>query len=285
MTKILRIESPINYSYASFKVTQSRIDKGLLALPKSLAIKWFPKQDSVIHIYFNDSNILQTINYVSYLSSSTEARIGGVAKWFKDKKIKAGEEIVIQLIDKTNFIYRLIPEKNFISRTKEIQNKFDNSKDEREAISNLNKISKLTDLKQDTIALYEFSRLSKELKAQPRKNKIKKEIRIKKGVPANLRLLIGEIYNGHCQVCDFWFLKKDKTPYYEIHHINNLQGNNLQNLLLVCGNCHNQFTYSSIKQEFKNNWLSKVYFNEIDFTINQAIFNKKLDTPIKNIFT
>jgi hypothetical protein len=56
-----------------------------------------------------------------------------MADWFKETKIKSGDEIVIQVIDKENFIYRLIPEKKFISKTQELQHGFDNSESEQEA--------------------------------------------------------------------------------------------------------------------------------------------------------
>jgi hypothetical protein len=32
-----KVTSPINYNYATIKITQSRLDKGLIAIPMSLA--------------------------------------------------------------------------------------------------------------------------------------------------------------------------------------------------------------------------------------------------------
>ena len=97
-------------------------------------------------------------------------------------------------------------------------------------------------------------------------------------------MLLGKIYLGHCQVCDFWFLKRDKNPYYEIHHLNPKIGNHIKNLILVCGNCHNQFEYADIKEEFKDGWLSKLYFNNRIFDINQIISKHKIEEGTKEIF-
>src|SRR3990172_9522661 len=128
-SKVIRNKSQINYSYATIKITQSRIDKGLMSVPVAL-VKWFPKHNDTIQLCLNDSPVSQTKHYSSYDSSTRECRIGGMRQWFQQNNIKSGDEIVIQLIDKEHFIYRLIPERNFILKTKELQDSFDNSETE-----------------------------------------------------------------------------------------------------------------------------------------------------------
>lgn len=59
--QIIRNKSEINYSYITIKATQSRIDKGLIAIPVSLT-KWFPDYAETIQVYLDDSTILQTKN-------------------------------------------------------------------------------------------------------------------------------------------------------------------------------------------------------------------------------
>ena len=80
--EVVRSKSQINYSYATIRLTQSRIDKGLIAVPAALA-KWFPDHNADIEIYLNDSPISHSKRYSSYSSSTKECRIGGVRRWFE----------------------------------------------------------------------------------------------------------------------------------------------------------------------------------------------------------
>lgn len=282
-SQIIQNKSEINYSYITIKATQSRIDKGLIAIPVSLT-KWFPDHADTIQVYLDDSTILQTKKYSSYNSTTRECRIYGMKEWFEKNKIKNGDEIVIQIVDKDNFAYRLIPESNFITKTQQIQNKFDNSTNEQEALQNLIEIGNWTKAAEEIVKLREFHRLIKETNIEERKRIIRRELSTKDSAPPNIKILLGKIYAGHCQVCDFWFLKKDKNPYFETHHINPEKANYIQNLLLICGNCHNQFHYADVKQELKEGWISKVFFNDRVFEVNQIVFNQKFEEATKEIF-
>lgn len=273
------------YNYATIKITQSRIDKGLIAIPVALT-KWFPENSGTIRVYLNDSSILQIKNYSSYDSSTRECRIGGMREWFEEQNIKDGDEIVIQFIDPKHSIYRLITEQTFILKTRELQFGLDNSSTEEEALEKIKKISRWTHSKEENVLLNEYYRLSDTLSFKVRRYARRNFRRAAENVPASLRLLLGNIYDGHCQVCDFWFLKKNKKPYFEIHHIDPLRGHHPKNLLLVCGNCHNQFEYADINLEFDySGWLTRVSFNEKVYPVNQIILSSKVETPIKEIFT
>ena len=46
--------SEINYDYKTIRVTKSRINKGLLAIPRGFT-KYLPKSNQRIKIYFDDS--------------------------------------------------------------------------------------------------------------------------------------------------------------------------------------------------------------------------------------
>jgi predicted HNH restriction endonuclease len=282
-SQIIQNKSEINYSYITIKATQSRIDKGLIAIPVSLT-KWFPDHADTIQVYLDDSTILQTKKYSSYNSTTRECRIYGMKEWFEKNEIKNGDEIVIQIVDKDNFAYRLIPESNFIIKTQQIQNKFDNSTNEQEALQNLIEIGNWTKAAEEIVKLREFHRLIKETNIEERKRIIRRELSTKDNAPPNIKILLGKIYAGHCQVCDFWFLKKDKNPYFETHHINPEKANYIQNLLLICGNCHNQFHYADVKQELKEGWISRVFFNDRVFEVNQIVFKQKFEEATKEIF-
>lgn len=284
MPQVIQLKSKVNYSYATVKMTQSRIDKGLIAIPKSLA-KWFPDNNTTIQIYLDDSPVLHDKNYSSYSSSTHECRIGGLAEWFEENKLKNGDEIVVQLIDKENFIYRLIPEHNFISKTQELQRSFDKSDSEVNALDKITNLAKWTDLDEKMVVINEYYRLINSLPFEKRRYIKKYSNRARERVPYNLKVLLGDIYQGHCQVCDFWFLKKDNTAYYEIHHISPLFGNHPKNLILVCPNCHSQFEYADVHHQFNNeDWLISVTFNKDTYSINQIILKTRLEDSYKKLF-
>lgn len=280
MQKIIKSKSDINYNYATIKITKSRIDKGLIAIPVSLA-KWFPANNEDVQIHLGDSPISETKHYSSYNSSTRECRIGGMKQWFQHNDIKSGDELVIQLIDKKNFIYRLIPERNFIIKARELEGRFDNSETHEDASEKILDIARWTHLDKSIVIFNEYSRLINTMPFKERAYIRKKSDRAKESVSPNVRTLLENIYNGHCQVCDFWFLKRDGNPYFEIHHLNPMKDHHPKNLVVVCGNCHNQFEFSNVRQEFnEHNWLITVSFNIKIYPVKQAI----LTTPTEEFF-
>jgi len=284
MADVIVKPSKINYSYATIRITQSRIDKGLIAIPVALA-KWFPMKNDSIQVYLNDSPAAQTKRYSSYDSSTHECRIGGIKQWFQQNKIKKGDEIVIQLVDKELFIYRLIPERNFILKTKELQNSFDNSGTEQEASKEITTLAQWTYLDKGKVVLNEYQRLLNTPQYEGRRYIKKYSSRTKENTPTNIRILLEEIYRGHCQICDFWFLKRDKRPFFEIHHLNPLKGHHPQNLLVVCGNCHNQFEYADVKQTYNGDgWLFRLSFNKNIYSVKQNALITKREVFSKETF-
>ncbi|MDP2168594.1 MAG: HNH endonuclease signature motif containing protein [Thermodesulfovibrionales bacterium] len=280
---MIKVKSPINYNYATIKITQSRINKGLIAIPISL-IKWFPEHNARIQIYLDDSITPESKKYSSYESKTRECRIGGMAEWFRRNKIKDGDEIVVQLVDKKHFIYRLIPESKYILKTHELQESLDSSENDVSAKEEILKLSKWASIDRSQVVLNEYVRLVDTLPTEVRRYVNRRSNQAKESVPNNLRVLLGDIYQGHCQVCEFWFLKKDNEPYFEVHHINPLLSNNPKNLLVVCPNCHRQFEYAEVKNEFdQDNWLVKVKFNDRIYPVNQIILTTKHEEFIKRL--
>lgn len=210
---------------------------------------------------------------------------GGVKDWFKENGIKSGDEIVIQVIDKENFIYRLIPEQKFVKETRELQLSLDNSESEWEASEKLTTLAQWTSLDKKQVVYNEYKRLVNTITAQDREYVENRLSRARETTPASLRTLLETIYQGHCQVCDFWFLKRDTRPYFEIHHLNPLKGHHPKNLVVVCGNCHNQFEYANVGHEFNNDsWLIRVLFNEGIYQVNQIALNIKWEDSVKSLF-
>ena len=76
-------------------------------------------------------------------------------------------------------------------------------------------------------------------------------------------------------MCDFWFTQNNGESYFEMHHIFSDIGNHPKNLLLVCPNCHKQFTYALQKQYFsEDKWLTKVIFTNRQYNVKQIFIEK-----------
>jgi hypothetical protein len=276
--------SEITYDYATIRITQSRIDKGLLAIPVGLS-EWFPGQNQDVHVYLNASPESQAKRYSSYNSSTRECRIGGLKDWFEQNHITSGDEIVIQFLDKAQFIYRLIPEKRFISATKELQLSFDIAGTMEEASNTVRGLASWTLSDENAVSLNEFDRLAGKLLAEGRHYIERKPVRTRESLPANLRILLSRIYQGQCQVCDFWFLKKDGAPFFEVHHLDPAKGHHPKNVVVVCGNCHNQFEYADVQKHFDDGqWLVTVVFNQKAFSVRQALSPTKPLAFTKKVF-
>jgi len=264
-------KSEIDYDYKTLGVTKSQIEKGLLAIPRGFS-NYLPKANQKIKIYLDQSSNPQLKNFSSYFSSTNENRIGGLKEWYFDNEIREGDEIILQILDKERFVYRLFKEKDFIKNAKEIQNDFDNSKDEIVASEKIQQISNLIQVEKRKVIYSEFLRL-----ARYSNTEMRKRIRIsgrsnKEKAPPSIRIILGDIYKGSCQLCSFSFLKRDGAPYYEIHHLEPKLGHHPKNLVLVCANCHRQFEYANVQKYFsEDGWLMRVLFNQKEHLLKQAI--------------
>lgn len=164
--------SNTNYQYETIIITQSRIEKGLLAIPQSLS-NYFPTKNTNIKIYLNDSINLSIKRFSSSESTTRENRIGGLADWYKEINIKDGDEIVIQIIDQRNHIYRMLSEKRFIQKIEQIQSAIEISKNDFEIIDKLDEISKWTQTLKSEVYLNEYLRLLSERSVIERRRTLK----------------------------------------------------------------------------------------------------------------
>jgi len=266
-------ESPIGYDYVAISLTQSRINKGLLAIPVSL-IENFPREKTKVHVFFDDTDFPIERNFTPYESSSRECRIGGMREFYAKKNIKGGDEIVIQFLGENH--YRILSEKKFKSLVNKYQNEFDASENEHKAEEKIKALAIITNTDEKTVTTSEFLRLSKKT-IEPRRYRGQRTARGKEIVPYSLRQLLAEVYKGKCQLTDFTFLMKNGKPYFEIHHIRADSGHHLKNLLVVSPNVHAQFEYSIVDERFDGEgWLRRVRFNEQEFAVKQFIDNLKI---------
>ncbi|MFQ5965853.1 MAG: HNH endonuclease [Candidatus Scalinduaceae bacterium] len=258
-------ESKVPFNYKTIKITQSRINKGLLAIPVSL-VGCFPRSKTKIYIAFGESLKASPKNFTPYESSSRECRIGGMKNFYELFQIKDGDELVIQILDDKK--YRISTEKQFENSIKKSEKEFDKSRDENEAGRKLTQLSKITNVDSKEAIFSEFFRLSRNI-IDKRQHTKQREITKKETVPASIRKILAEVYMGKCQITGFGFLMKNGKSYFEIHHIKSDFGNHLKNLLVVSPNVHAQFTYANIEEHFdKEGWLRRVKFNKEEYNVN-----------------
>ncbi|MDO4880790.1 MAG: HNH endonuclease signature motif containing protein [Capnocytophaga sp.] len=266
--KIENSKLPLNY--ITIKVTKSRIDKGLLAIPVSL-IDLFPKNTKEIYLIDEIGNHWIK-NFTPYQSSSRECRIGGMKSFYEKYGIQENDELIIQILDDGK--YRIIPEKLFQEKFTHHWNEFEQSNSEIDLKNNLSLISKISNLSEKEVLQNIFVQLSNETIKE--RNIIERpSISVRESVNFSLRKILLEMYFGKCQLSGFTFIMKNGKPYFEIHHIDANKGNHLKNLLVVSPNIHAQFTYCNLEQTFDDEgWLRKVKFNnEQTFDVFQIIDN------------
>ena len=262
------VNSAIPLNYQTIKVTQSRIDKGLLAVPSSLS-NIFPKEKHKIWIVNDDGSISEK-NYTPYASSTHECRIGGFKEFYNKFSIKDCDELVIQKIDES--VFSILPEPVFFGKIQSAVASLENSQDNETIERSLQAIAKITNTNVDKIIENEFIKLSSNPVISAREIKNVSENVRRESVPCFLRNILRIVYNGKCQLTNFSFLMQNGNPYFEIHHIMPEKGNHLKNLLVVSPNIHKQFTYAKVELSFDDeNWLRTVKFNGDFFNVFQRI--------------
>ena len=261
-------KSKVPFNYRTIRVTQSRIDKGLLAIPVSL-IDYFPQKRGRIYVAFGDEEEDNEKNFTPYTSSSRECRIGGMRDFYEKFQIKDNEELVIQMIDECK--YRILKESQFQISIAQAEKCLDRANDERDADLMIRRLSSITNFDFNTVMYSEFSRLSQK-GIETRKYKKPTTISTKENVPAAIRKILAEIYKGKCQISNFGFLMKNGKPYFELHHIKADLGHHLKNLLVVSPNVHAQFTYARVEESFDGQgWLRRVKFDGRAYPVRHII--------------
>jgi len=206
-------------------------------------------------------------------------------RWFEKNNIKSGDEVVLQLIDKERFVYRLIPERLFLLRIQDMQHNLDNSETEEDASRIVSELGRWTASKRKETSFSEYYRLAN---ASPSADRGSRNLACRRGkerTTPHMRALLRHLYEGHCQLCDFWFLKKDHEPYFEVHHLEASAGHHPKNLVVVCGNCHNQFEYADVQQRFNSDgWLVNVCFNGRPFSVTNVLLATKIEAFYKEVF-
>lgn len=271
---ILTKATDIGINYQTIAVTQSRINKGLLAIPVAL-LEQFPTQKDKIHIYFDDEQQAEVKSFLPLNTSAREARIGGLTKWFAQNNLKANDEVVINVIDSTEGVYRISKESRFVQDIRQLEQQLQqhiSTIDDTEVINQtLQTYCQKVHLTEKQLLLNQYVRL-KDLPVEIRKYKNVATKHRKENVPFLMRKILEACYEGKCQVSGFTFMQKNGKPYFEIHHIDENRGNDWKNLLVVSPNIHAQFTYGHYSNCFdQEGWLRQVDLNGQLYSVKQLL--------------
>jgi len=276
--------SEIHHSYAAIRVTHSRLQKGLIALPRSL-LDLFPKKDATIQVYLGDADHPQPKKYTHFSGTTKESRINGMSRWFDKECVGDGDELVVQLVDRERLSYRVSKRQEFVDTVKRHQRGLERARTVAMARSHLDNLRRRINPRGMTVPLNEYHRLAAQSTSDNRGVVPRVAHGERESTPPHLRMLLGEIYSGRCQVCRFSFLKRDGTPYFEVHHLFPTKGHHPKNLVASCANCHRQFEYATTKLQMDEQaWLIAVTFNSIRHSVYQALIDTRLAPPLKRVY-
>ncbi|MBL7192025.1 HNH endonuclease [bacterium] len=257
--------------YIIVKTTAGRIKKGILSVPVSL-IDSFPKERGLISILLDNSPKVYHMHYSPYESSTRECRINGLERWFGKHNAQGEENIVITIIDKDKFIYRLCFEDDYLNRVNLLSQRFIKSSNETTAENNLTNLSKWTGKDKKLIVINQLQIIVEKPAEEWRSLIITAPSIRRERTPVCLKVLLGEVYDRKCQICQYTFQKRDNKYYYEIHHLDPIKGNNPKNLIVVCANCHCQFEYAEVTKYFNiEDWLIFVKMNNLMTPVKQVL--------------
>ncbi len=256
--------------------TDSRISKGLLAIPRRFSNK-FPATKGKIFVVFDDGTRVEPKIYVPYDPKIKECRVFGLSRWFSRRGIVAGDAITITLEDPVKGIYRIALDR-FVEqrRAAEARRQLYTAASSEIAGEQLRRLAESKKEKVQEIALQEIA-----LMAQRPLLKRTRVMVLQRGraeaVPPALRALLEAIHQGKCQICGFTFKKRDGKPYFEIHHLEPDKGHHPMNVLVICPNCHAQLENATVTEmERAMGWLVAVRINGRRLKVHQPFVRRRL---------
>jgi hypothetical protein len=259
--------SNIPFSYNTILATKSRIEKGLLAIPVSL-IDVFPRTSGQIFL-LSEGGRWDEKTFTALDSSSRECRIGGMREFYDRYGVRGGDELVLNVFG--NNRYQILPERRFEQKIAALELALDGAPTQREADAAISGLAHLTNTKSDSVVASEYVRLASASVA-PRRVNVRSDVRTREHISASLRRILTRLYHGRCQVSGFSFQKRNGEPYFEVHHIDPLQGNQVKNVLVVSPNVHAQFTHAEVENfTDESGWLRRVKFNGESHEVFQIV--------------
>lgn len=276
LTLRLSNETALKGSSFTISATASRIQKGLLAIPRRFTGE-FPQSKRRVFVVFDDGTRVEPKIYVPYDPKIKECRVFGLSRWFSRRGVVAGDAITITVEDAEKGIYRIALDR-FIRqrRAVEARKQLYLTNSDEIAVDQLRLLADAKGVRVREMAFQEIALLAKK-PVPPRKRMMVLETGRSEAVPAALRALLEAIHCGRCQICGFTFEKRDGRPYFEIHHIEPDQGHHPTNVLVVCPNCHAKLENAVITEMDRiMGWLVGVTINGRRFKIRQPFVRRRL---------
>lgn len=256
--------------------TDSRISKGLLAIPRKFGGE-FPATKGKILVVFDDGTRVEPKIYVPYDPKIKESRVFGLSRWFSRRGIVAGDAITITLVDPVKRIYRIALDR-FIQQRRAVEARRQLYTTDSQEVAG-EQLRRLAECKKEKVQEIAFQEIA--LIAQRPLLKRKRVMVLQKGraeaVPPALRALLEAIHQGKCQICDFTFKRRDGRPYFETHHLEPDKGHHPTNVLVICPNCHAQLENATVAEtERVMGWLVAVKINGKRFRVRQPFVRRRL---------
>lgn len=270
----------------ALRISGSRLAKGLLAIP-SKSKDLFPSERGQIQVVFDDGETVQPLSFVPYDPKVKEIRIFGLGRWFKKRRIQAGDRITIVVEDQERGLYRIALDRFVRERqARRTRQKLRSAPTDNAASEELGALSRLIKIRPRQVAAEELLRIVQETACQPRPKVVAAASARFEGVPPGIRVLLRELHQGKCQVCGFTFDKRNGEPYFEIHHLDPQLGHHPKNLLLLCGNCHAQFEHATVTDfEMLGDWLVAAQINGKRVFVRQPLAKGSIPHSVSTLAT
>ena len=225
------------------RTTPGNVSKGLIAIPKRLRHA-FPKERGTVSVLLDDADAPAQKPYSPYESSTRQCRIGGLHAWYRQHRLKGGEQLLITILDQAAGVYRLTLGQR--EQEREAREELDAARTDLEAHEQLRNLAGLQQKPERETAIAELARIVRLQREEERRHLSLRGTVRGESVRASIRAVLRTVHEGRCQLCGFTFLKRDGESYFEIHHIDASKGDQLWNLLVVCPNCHAQFEHADV---------------------------------------
>ncbi len=256
----------------TIRASSSRLEKGLLAIPQKYK-DWFPPAKVQIQVVFDDEDKRQALTFHPHDPKVKESRIFGLHRWYSKRAVNEGDLISITVEDRQRRLYRIALDRYVRQRHEQrARQNLQAARTDSEASQELNALSRLTGKRPRAVAQEELLRMAQQSVRRPRPSVHPGAVQRHEGVPSSLRVLLRELHDGKCQLCSFTFEKRNRDPYFEVHHLDPEVGHHPSNLLVVCPNCHAQFEHASVTDfRWAGGWLVGVTINGKRMNVRQPL--------------
>jgi 5-methylcytosine-specific restriction endonuclease McrA len=222
---------------------------------------------------FDDDEDLDELTFQPYDPVVKENRVLGLARWFSTRGVREGDLISVTIEDQGRGLYRIALDRYVLERQElKARGGLEAAGTDSEAERQLTLLSQLTRRRPRAVAKEELLRMASMSTPESRPTVLPPEAERRSVVPSGIRVLLRELHDGRCQLCSFTFEKRNREPYFEVHHLDPSIGHHPMNLLVVCPNCHAQFEHAAVTDlRWAHGWLVGVTINGKHLTVRQPL--------------